>query len=527
MAGVEALEILREIQALVADKLQVVSYKWLSRNFSVSSNYAKRLLKEFVDKHGNELEVVYTLSGWLKNDPQTYCIKLASGLNLAEARQEFKDNCSVQVYSIQACIPKDLALLWSAEFVQAEELFNQPPTTENCLRDNRFCGVSNSYVKRTVDGKLASAVSQLKHDIGSSVKSKTSSILKDSYAPAPQHGPGAQSSTKNGAQSSSMVTSSGKSDRTSVANDQTTKPQAVKESLTVNHANKKKGKNDTSSGGDSSLASLWGRASGKSKPSGPALDTSNDVPKIPITAEAQICAQEAADAMSSDDEGDLNFNRELNGASNRKRRFVMDFSDEDEEEEKVVRLASPDPPSVLPGSDYPLDTGKMMEKKNTSLKDPKEEKLEVKQDKSDVKNSGLSEGDLKSGNKNDITGISLQKKAQTNIPKAVEDGDKKANDKTPNASTSPKRRKVLKTRIDERGREVTEVVWEGEADDSNTDNNTINSEAGSRPPVANKAQAAGRNAPTNQANRAGNKKPAKGGGKDGKQGNILSFFKKV
>lgn len=48
-----------------------------------------------------------------------------------------------------------------------------------------------------------------------------------------------------------------------------------------------------------------------------------------------------------------------------------------------------------------------------------------------------------------------------------------------------------------------------------------------RPSVANKAQASGKNAPTNQASKAGNKKPAKGGGKDAKQGNILSFFKKV
>ena len=45
--------------------------------------------------------------------------------------------------------------------------------------------------------------------------------------------------------------------------------------------------------------------------------------------------------------------------------------------------------------------------------------------------------------------------------------------------------------------------------------------------MANKAQAVGRNAPANPVNKAGSKKPAKGGGKDAKQGNILSFFKKV
>lgn len=49
-----------------------------------------------------------------------------------------------------------------------------------------------------------------------------------------------------------------------------------------------------------------------------------------------------------------------------------------------------------------------------------------------------------------------------------------------------------------------------------------------RPPTANKAPAASSNSLSNAAtNKAGNKKTAKGGGKDTKQGNILSFFKKV
>ncbi|GLU18046.1 hypothetical protein SLE2022_343680 [Rubroshorea leprosula] len=111
MADIEILGILEEIQALVSDKLQVVSYKWLSRNFLVSSNVAKRLLAEFVEKHGSELEIVYTLSGWVKCNPPSYRIKLVTGPKLVEAKQEFDGNCSVQVYSIQACIPKDPAAL--------------------------------------------------------------------------------------------------------------------------------------------------------------------------------------------------------------------------------------------------------------------------------------------------------------------------------------------------------------------------------------------------------------------------------
>jgi DNA polymerase delta subunit 3 len=39
---------------------------------------------------------------------------------------------------VQACVPKDPAALWNAEFVQAEELFKQSFTVDNCLRDNRL-----------------------------------------------------------------------------------------------------------------------------------------------------------------------------------------------------------------------------------------------------------------------------------------------------------------------------------------------------------------------------------------------------
>lgn len=42
-----------------------------------------RLLQEFVEMHGSGLEVIYTLSGYLKDSPQIYHISLVSGLKLA------------------------------------------------------------------------------------------------------------------------------------------------------------------------------------------------------------------------------------------------------------------------------------------------------------------------------------------------------------------------------------------------------------------------------------------------------------
>ena len=59
----------------------------------------------------------------------------------AEAKQEFDGNCSVQVYSVQASVPKDPAALWNPEFVQAEELFKQSFKVDNCFIDNRLVSV--------------------------------------------------------------------------------------------------------------------------------------------------------------------------------------------------------------------------------------------------------------------------------------------------------------------------------------------------------------------------------------------------
>nr|GMC46344.1 DNA polymerase delta subunit 3-like isoform X2 [Ipomoea batatas] len=101
---------------------------------------------------------------------------------------------------------------------------------------------------------------------------------------------------------------------------------------------------------------------------------------------------------------------------------------------------------------------------------------------------------------------------------------------TDDAPKSPQRKKVLKTRIDERGREVTEVVWEGEeatkpdANLTKKADHKVANDAVDRPPAPKKPNAIGSNAPSNQAAKVGNKK---GGNKDPKQGNILSFFKRV
>ncbi|URE12481.1 DNA polymerase subunit Cdc27 [Musa troglodytarum] len=523
MAADGALEIFPQVQALVLDKLQVVSYKWLSRNFSVSSNYAKRLIQEFAERHCSELEVIYTLSGWLKSEPQTYCVKLASTHKL-EAKQVFKDNCSVQVYSVQACVPNDLAVIWNAEFVQAEELFNQPLTEGNCLRDNRFCGVSNSFVKRIVDGKhVGAAAPWPMNGKGVAIESKGISTVKGQPVQHPQQGSGA----KNGMQSSIAVSSDNIEKVALDAASKVTKPPLIKESVSGGNAGKNKGQNvKSSSGTASSLASLWGNASAKSKPVTPAAETAIDTSIAAATAEAQICAREALDAANSEDEDHHNnHKRERNGVSGRKRRVFLDFSDDDDEEENVTSLSSPDVFKGKHAAESLPKTESLLERSKLSTAEPKGDRLSDGLDGTEGKNSSLpSDADERSAS---ITmgGISLKKKT-----KSYNQGDTDKNNKdvtTTSTSTSPKRRKVLKTRIDNRGREVTEVIWEGETADSNMSEKNISvNDAANRPPVANKAQAAGIAASTNPG-KGGNKKPGKGGPKDAKQGNILSFFKRV
>nr|DAD37778.1 TPA_asm: hypothetical protein HUJ06_008419 [Nelumbo nucifera] len=469
-----------------------------------------------------------------------------------EIKQEFEENCSVQVYSVQACIPKDPAVLWNAEFVQAEELFNQPSAVNNCLRDNRFCGVSNSFVKRNAHETPAIVVPPQPRNVGVTGLSKSNSTNQTLPAPFVQ-GKVQHESPKIGVQSSTAATKDVKSESSSKPV-QASEPNIDKEKITTFPANKRKGQNDKRTGG--SLATFWGRASAKLKPNCPPAETNSAAPNPVVTAEAQICAREAVDNFSSDeDEQDVKPRRISNGEGSRKRRVVFDFSDEEDDYENAVSLASPDPPPQRQSSIDDKHNNKtlVLEKNNMNFEE-KEEKSKIKQEKATKKDFILPQKeDTGVPNNGKKGGILLSEKIHNGFPES--DGDKK--DTTNAAPMSPKRRKVLKTRIDERGREVTEVVWEGEETetknaDKDATKNSVNrapavkspalggtapskpvdktSASGAIAPsnsVAKSASGGSVTAPSNPASKAGNKKTGKAGVKDAKQGNILSFFKRV
>ncbi|XP_026385913.1 uncharacterized protein LOC113281400 isoform X1 [Papaver somniferum] len=522
MMGGETLDVLSEIEALVSDKLQVVSYKWLSRNFSVSSNDAKRLLQELAEKHGNEMEVIYTLSGWLKKNPTVYRIRLVSAPKLSDIKDEFEDNYSAQVYSVQACIPKDPAAIWSAEFIQSEELFDQPNSAENCLRDNRFCGVLNSYVKRNLnESSIGVAPPQPKRaPVTVPARSNTSNqTISSSKLQLVK-----QETLKTG-QSSTVVASAEEVKNTgSSVNILAGKTDSGREKEVVPPANKTKSQSDkTSSGSGGSLTNLWGRA--KSKPCSPP-STDEAVPCPVVTSEARVRPREAVEAISSDDDDDqiVNRRRSSNGERSRKRRVVLDYSDE-EDCEGAVNLASPDPPRKQLDSNFKKTANLALEKNHLDFDEQKEDLNEIKQEKAAERDSRVPPKHDSNITKSSSTGISFPNKTESCFDL---DGVNKKNAAMKATPNSPKRKKVLKTRIDERGREVSEVVWEGE--DKNTksnDKSTTTVSPENRPLAAKKSPALGSIAQSNPVSKAGAKKTGKGAVKDAKQGNILSFFKKA
>lgn len=175
-----------------------------------------------------------------------------------------------------------------------------------------------------------------------------------------------------------------------------------------------------------------------------------------VTADAQISACEALDAVSSDDDGQYSRKRESNGEISRKRRVVFDFSDDEDDNENVVSLASPDPPKRQPVLNSTDETKNLaVEEKKLNFEEKKGEKLDIKKQKTTESDSRARlKVDSEAASKNINTKISSSEKIQSHVLEGLEDQHKK-NQASDAAHTSPKRKKVLRTRIDERGREGT------------------------------------------------------------------------
>ena len=142
-------------------------------------------------------------------------------------------------------------------------------------------------------------------------------------------------------------------------------------------------------------------------------------------------------------------------SSNRKRRVVFDFSDEDEDEDDVVSLASPDFPNKQSSLDSTPNDKKTSEKTTLNFDSQEENKSTVKEERATDQKARLPlRENVSAISKCTNTGKSSSEKLQSGAPE-VHLSKHSVNNPPP---CSPKRRKVMKTRIDERGREGTYIL---------------------------------------------------------------------
>ncbi|KAK6946597.1 hypothetical protein RJ641_000070 [Dillenia turbinata] len=318
----------------------------------------------------------------------------------------------------------------------------------------RFCGILTTFVKRNAEELPGTNVAAPPKSVGGSGSSK-SNLVSQSAISLLQPRKVEQSSPKSRMPPSHPVTDLKNEDNGSGSYGEGSKLSVDKERLPRLPVSGKKGDNGKGTGTEGLLANLWGHASTKSK-------TSSEPAYADIlqnSSDAQACAHEAAENGLSDDDGqDVSIKRASNTENSRKRRVVFDFSDDKDNFEDAVNLGSPDPPKEK--SLVSKDSTKHVTVEKNNLKFDEQKEKPLKQEKDEKRDSKQMEKEAPiCANKEKETEKISSKKIQS--PVVEEDINKR--DKVPGAApNSPKRRKVLKTQIDERGREVTEVVWEGE-----------------------------------------------------------------
>lgn len=112
----------------LAYTLQVISFKWLARHFSIPADAAKRLLFEFTEGHKDKISATYLISGWTKASQPQHTVELVDAKALAQRRSKLDPVTSLHVYSVQPVQPRVLParkyyLLISCREIRCHHLF--------------------------------------------------------------------------------------------------------------------------------------------------------------------------------------------------------------------------------------------------------------------------------------------------------------------------------------------------------------------------------------------------------------------
>ncbi|KAJ9582022.1 hypothetical protein L9F63_003605 [Diploptera punctata] len=106
---------LQNIEEYVLDEEQIVTYKWLSKNFDIHVNTAKQLLYSFASENKDKVHLTYLICGLLKNGIGG-SVKIVREEDVNKIKSEFKRITSEHVYSVQkAKILSDLNILYTVD----------------------------------------------------------------------------------------------------------------------------------------------------------------------------------------------------------------------------------------------------------------------------------------------------------------------------------------------------------------------------------------------------------------------------
>lgn len=133
-------DVLMDLEDLVGDQLQVVTYKWLARHHAIPYDVAKRVLYQFFTKQPQKVKAMFLLSGWTKNEGR-HTVKIVNGAELEAVKSMFTAITAMHVYSVQPGVPKDSADLYNADYAQSEQLFRTlllDPNDDHLLSSNRL-----------------------------------------------------------------------------------------------------------------------------------------------------------------------------------------------------------------------------------------------------------------------------------------------------------------------------------------------------------------------------------------------------
>lgn len=106
---------LQNIEEYVMDEDKIVTYKWLSKNFSIHVNTAKQLLYSFASSQKDKVHLTYLIGGFLKNSVGC-SVQIVREDDVDKIKSEFKLVTSEHIYSVQkAKALPDLNILYTVD----------------------------------------------------------------------------------------------------------------------------------------------------------------------------------------------------------------------------------------------------------------------------------------------------------------------------------------------------------------------------------------------------------------------------